>query len=273
MRKKTLPILFFCITAFALAGCESSDYKKAMSMYENGEYEEAAKIFTELGEYEDSAEMATKAEEQWILVTYADVFEALKEETWYFNGGSDTILNYLTFADKEATIGQVYFDGNGKHDNGSNTCSYEVDDANITITMADTTELTIPYEMANNGIVLSQEYVASSEIKDGLMGYWKSSTSSYVLGANLVNEQNIYIGENTLESEKASLAAGGQNGEYYYYGPYTGTYTLDIGSFETDMSHGNEWFFNIIDGKVTLLHYDNVCTPTDCLPGENGYSF
>lgn len=273
MKKKLLAILILCITVFSLTACDSSDYKKAMSLYESGDYEEAAKMFVELGDYEDSAEMAVKAEEQLMYVTYADVFESLKQETWYFNGGSDTVLNYLTFTDKEATLGQVYFDGNGKHDNGSNACSYIVDDVNVIITMVDGTELVIPYEMKDDIVVLSKEYLTSSDVKENLKGYWKSHVSSYIIGMYTETEHNIYIGEDELKSESASLAAGGSNGEYYYYGPYTGTYTLDIGSFETDMKHGGEWFFNIIDGEVRVLHYEDVCTPSDRLPGENGYSF
>ena len=273
MKKKLLAILILCITVFSLTACDSSDYKKAMSLYESGDYEEAAKMFVELGDYEDSAEMAVKAKEELMYVTYADVFEALKQETWYFNGGSDTILNYLTFADKEANLGQVYFDGNGKHDNGSNACSYIVDDVNVTITMVDGTELAIPYEMKDSKVVLDKDYVSSTDVKAGIVGYWKTRYSQTILGNTGTYEDNIYIGEDSLEYEHACTAYGYSNGEYYYYGPYTGTYTLGVGSFETEMKHGHEWFFNIIDGKVVVLHYTHVCTPSDKLPGEDGYSF
>lgn len=271
--RKILAMLLICILVFMLTGCDSSDYKKAMSMYENGEYKEAAEIFAKLGDYEDSAEMAVKAEKQWALVTYADVFETLKQETWYFNGGSDTTLNYLTFTDEEATVGQVYFDGNGIHENGSNACAYVVDDTSVTITMADGTEMAISYEKGDAGITLDKEYVSFSDVKKGLMGYWKSTSKKTIIGILSVSEDNIYVGEDTLESESASLAYGGSNGEYYYYGPYKGTYTLGIGCFETEMKHGDAWFFNIIDGKPTMLHYDKVCTPTDGFPRKDGYSF
>lgn len=273
MKRKLLSILILCITVFALTGCDSSDYKKAMSMYENGEYEEAAKLFTELGDYEDSAEMALKAEEQWMFVKYADVFETLKQDTWFFNGGSDTILNYLTFTDKEATVGQVYFDGNGKHENAVNTCAYIVNDTNIVITMVDGTELAIPYELKDNEVVLEEGYLSSADVKEDLIGCWGVRTTNYFFGTKSANEYNIQIKEDELKAESAAQAYGYSNGEYYYYGPYTGTYTLGTGNFETEMKHGYEWFFNIIDGKATALHYGNVCKPIKKLPGEDGYSF
>jgi TolA-binding protein len=61
--KKMKSTRFACIAigaaliAACVSGCSSSDYKNAMSMYEAGQYEEAATIFTELGDYEDSSAM------------------------------------------------------------------------------------------------------------------------------------------------------------------------------------------------------------------------
>ena len=43
-----------------LCGCDSSDYKKAVSLMESGDYAEAEQIFSELGDYENSAEMLTE---------------------------------------------------------------------------------------------------------------------------------------------------------------------------------------------------------------------
>jgi len=39
-----------------LAGCDSADYKKAVSLYESGEYMQAMELFEALGDYEDSPE-------------------------------------------------------------------------------------------------------------------------------------------------------------------------------------------------------------------------
>ena len=44
--------------ATILTGCGKSwDYKKAISMYDNGQFEEAAEMLTELGDYENSQDM------------------------------------------------------------------------------------------------------------------------------------------------------------------------------------------------------------------------
>ena len=49
-----------CVLAICLVltGCDSSQYKKATSLYEAGDFEAAASLFEELGDYENSAEMA-----------------------------------------------------------------------------------------------------------------------------------------------------------------------------------------------------------------------
>lgn len=45
------------VLLIALSGCESSDYKQAMSLYEAGNYQEAADLFATLGDFEDSPQM------------------------------------------------------------------------------------------------------------------------------------------------------------------------------------------------------------------------
>lgn len=49
-------IVLGLLLAFLLTGCGNSDYKKAMTLYEEGNYEEAMVLFTELTDYEDSAQ-------------------------------------------------------------------------------------------------------------------------------------------------------------------------------------------------------------------------
>lgn len=200
---------------------------------------------------------------------YAAVIQQLAEETWFFNGGSNTTLNGITFTEDAATITQVYFDGNGKHESGSFKYSYRIDDENITVILKDGSELVIPYVAGEDGLKLGDhEYFTTSEVDAGLQGYWKVRTSSFG-----TNEHHIYFNNGTVQSESASEARGRTKGEYYYYGPYKGTYTLNFGGLDTDMSHGHEWFFNIIDGTVTVLHYDHICSPSSGFPGEHGYSF
>lgn len=313
MKKRfVILIVLVLIPVMLLTGCgESGAYKNAMSLYEDGKYHENGMKFIELGDYENSKEMVKtcKYEEAKALFDagdleaaldafreisgyndtdtriaeiknelmhqqYGGVFDALAGKTWFFNGGSDTILNGISFEGDMAKIAQVYFDGNGKQDNGSTEHSYSVDDQFINVTMEDGSELQISYVLSGDKIVLgNNEYFSLEEIDAGLQGYWKMRKSETILGVKTVTEHNIHINNGDLYYERAALAAGGTNGEYYYYGPYQGTYTLNFGGFDTDMMHGNEWFFNIINGKVILLHFDSVCTPTDKLPGEDGYKF
>ena len=250
------------------------DYRVALELYDAGNLEAAIDALQKVSGYNDADKKIEEIKDEQIHQLYGPVFDALNGNTWFFNGGADTILNGISFEGDTARIAQVYYDGNGKHDNGSTEYPFTVDDKYITLSMWDGSELTIPYILSGETISLgTNEYYSLQEIDAGLQGYWKLRKSQYILGIKSVSEDNIYINNGKMTSESASLAYGSTNGEYYYYGPYQGSYTLNFGGFDTDMFHGSEWFFNIIDGKITLLNFDNVCTPSDNLPGEAGYKF
>ena len=250
------------------------DYNIASALFDAGEYEASIEIFTKISDFKDSSSKIQMANKEIMMLKYGEVIKALNGNAWFFNGGSDTILNQISFTEEKATIGQVYFDGNGKHDNGNNSYPYIVDDKKILITTVDGSEIEINYTFSDGVISLGEKkYFSTDEIEKGIQGYWNSRNSSVVLGIKTVSDKNIYFDNGNVISERAALANGSTTGEYYYYGPYAGTYTINFGGFDTDMMHGNEWFFNIIDGEVVVLNYDHVCVPSDGLPGEDGYSF
>lgn len=207
------------------------------------------------------------------LEKYGEVVTALTKNAWYFNGGADTVMNSISFSDSTATIAQVSYDGNGKHDGATNTYAYTLNDNTIIVTLADGSPLEIPYTYSGNSIILDGGYLTPDDVVSGLQGFWTLNDKSNY-GHSL---HYVYIDGNTITSEKASAALNGAAGDYYWYGGdgYSASYQLDFGSFDTTMRHGSEWFFNVIDGKATLLHYNMVCSPADIskLPGENGYSF
>ena len=61
MQKKVWKVLLSFVLIFAVAmtfvGCESMDYKKAISLYNEGQYDQAIALFQSLGQYEDSTDM------------------------------------------------------------------------------------------------------------------------------------------------------------------------------------------------------------------------
>lgn len=58
---KRIRVLFLSILIMvSLTACKSDDYKEAMELYVNREYDAALVIFAELGDYEDSVNMVTK---------------------------------------------------------------------------------------------------------------------------------------------------------------------------------------------------------------------
>lgn len=192
-----------------------------------------------------------------------DVTTALQEQTWLFNGGEEFILNGISFTDSVATIAQVYFDGNGKHENESNSYAYEVNDGSLTLTLLDGSEMEIPYEVKNGQLCLNDgEWMSVNEVKAGLLGNWTASYSSF----GCAFEYHAVIDNEMFYSEDAN-----SNG---FYSVYEGTYELNFGGFDADFMHSSTWYYNIIDGEVTLLYYTHIFSKTDeGLKGQYGYSF
>ena len=203
---------------------------------------------------------------------YEDTKKILNGQTFYYNGGSNTSLNGLIFSENKVIIKNVIFDGNGKHNVTENEYEYTIDEKNITIN--NDNKLVIPYQSDGKTITLGDgnTYLDEKKVHEGLKGYWNCTTSQYILGKLSKNQYNIFIEDNIITYEYAALRFGTEN-DYYYYEPKSGEYSLNFGGFDTSVGQGNSFFFNIIDGKAVLLRYDHLCTESDGLPGENGYSF
>lgn len=313
MKKAFTIMITACTLVLALlSGCKSGDYDRAMDLYKNGNYEEAAEAFQGLGDYEDSAQMAVActyeaakarydaedyagaitlfqsvgtyedsadriadAQHLLMLQTYAEPIERLCKRSWFFYGGSDAALNRISFTKGAATIRQLTYDGNGPHDGGSNDFSYVIDDANITLTLADGSELAIPYKMTKKGINIGTgEYLTQKQVEQDLQGHWMLRQSDNVLGYSVENEYHIIVRDGRVTYEHAAKALNRGPGEYYYYDPDEGTYGIDDRGFHSEVDK-IAWGFNIVDGKAILMHYDHPMNKveSDALPGQDGYSF
>ena len=283
MKRKLALLLVFVLVAAVLTGCASdgSKYKKAAKLMEEGNYAEAVQIYEELGDYEDSAELLADAQAKLMRQQYADVFDALcaDDGVWYCNGGTDgdvtnSVLR-LTFSEDEVAVDAAFIDGNGIHASDTETSAYTVDDSNITFNAKGETYV-FPYAMNGSELTINDgACLRYADVEAGLQGYWGSYSMNYIAALSVTTRQAnyVYIHDGQIESESASKALNGGPGEYYYYGPYEGSYTLGVGGFDTDMDHGNEFFFTIVNGELSVMHYTSVLEPADGLPGEDGYSF
>lgn len=267
MKKVVSLVLVALMMLFVFSGCNSSDYKEAVALMEQGNYKEAITLFEGLGDYKDSA--AKKAEAEKIL----DIIKALESGVWYFEAETKNSVNRLLFADGTAAVSLAYMDGNGRHESSDVTnYTYKITDAEIILIKDDLSETAISYTFKNDTLTLDKsKYFTPEMVDEGVQGYWTSKSSQSVLGEWLTSEHNIYFNEGKVVSESATEAYGYNDGTYYYYGPYEGTYEIGFGNFETEIRHGDDWFFRIEDGKVQILHYDNLCSESDGLPGEDGY--
>ncbi len=103
MKKITAIILAEVIVmAFTLSGCDSSDYKKAMELYNEGNYTEAAAMFEKLGDYEDSAKMLDICTNEAKLIEADELLKAgdteavkaILDEVGGYEGATDMITAY-----------------------------------------------------------------------------------------------------------------------------------------------------------------------------------
>ncbi len=269
--KKVLSLLLVAVFVLVMfTGCSKTDYNEAVKLMESGDYEQAITLFTELGDYNDSQEKLVQAQK------FLSVKKALNEGTWFFEATSVNAVYCLQFADGSATISNPWFDGNGYHEGADTTQhTYKITDTEIKLINEDGTEKVIPYTFENDTLKLADDYFTPEMVKEALQGHWSVRRSQYLLGSLTVDEHHILFEDDKATYENASKARGYYDGTYYYYGPYTGTYEIGLGKFETDMDHGDRWFFRIADGEVQLMYYGNACIKADTneLPGEDGYSF
>lgn len=114
--KKALTLLLVIVMTLSLCGCDSSDYKKAVSLYEAGDYTEAAEIFTSLGDYEDAAELSAKCEYALALDLLADGDYESAFDMFATLGDYEDSIKYI----KQAKWGMLYnyVQENGAPNNG-----------------------------------------------------------------------------------------------------------------------------------------------------------
>lgn len=254
------------------------NYELAKTLFDKGSYNDALTIFKDLGDYKESTAYSEKCSRQIMFVEYKDVFAALNGKTYYFNGGSDTKLNRIVFSDKTASLSTATFDGNGKTESEIGEFDFNVDNNYISLISFDNSDLKIKYTLSGKKIKLDKkEYFSPKEVDKAIQGCWKSreSTSASFLNYIIYSEHNIRFkkGKIVVENATTSTRSDRVDGQYFYYGPYSGKYSIDFGGFKTKAENGDEWFYNIIDGKVKVLHYYHVAKKCKKLPGKGGYHF
>lgn len=254
----------------------SCDYNIALELYNSGDYEGAIEIFETISDYSDSADKIESANNELNRQKYSNVYDALEDNTWYFNGGSDTTLNSVTFDEDTATIAQVEMvmvnletSTYERVDNGSNSYSYTVNGDSISIVMDNGSDLVINYSMSNNDIELGgNDYYTIEEVDAAIQGYWKCCVQQ----SSFYREVNFYINGNHIT--EAQAFEDDQLPYDYVVSSQECTYTLFFGGFEANLKwgFGDKLFWNIIDETPTVFWGTNIgIRSNNCLPGEAGY--
>lgn len=248
-------------------------YEKASKLEQSEQFEEALALYKEIEEYENSKEKEKTLTRK--VLHLDEIVNLMNNKVLYYNGGNNTTLCQISFTEQDATIQRVAFNGNGQQKISTDVYNWDLDTEKIIVNE----DLSISYKAENGNITFEDgKYFTTEQVIEGIQGYWKLKTTTYVLGRFAKNEYNIYINGDKITSQSAAEARYG-NGDYYFYEPEEKSYTLDIGNIKAPNGNGTisgrfmGFNFNIIDNQIKVLHYDKVMEKTDKLPNENDYSF
>lgn len=232
------------------------------------EYTDVQAAFDALTE-EQQKEVKTYAEYQTAMDSYfnekKDELKAAFDGKVYYTSDEDASLEIIHFNGDTITISLYSYDGNGKLETASVDYDYTCDGNKIYLNSSAPMELS--YSIDGTEGVLDGEYLTEADVLDGLQGNWTVRTTLF----GNASEWNMSISGNEATYENAAEAMGYNDGSYYYYGPYSGKFTLDEGSVSIDARHGHEFFFSCSGGKVQLYHFGNKMTAGSGLKGEDGY--
>lgn len=85
------------------------------------------------------------------------------------------------------------------------------------------------------------------------------------MGISSENEYIFCFDAGKVIYESAAKAFGYSNGEYYYYGPYEGTYTIDETGLHAEVRNNWQFAFNIIDAIEIFEGLDNYADSSSLL--------
>lgn len=195
---------------------------------------------------------------------------------WYCEADTSNSIVVWEFFEETVSRNRYFIDGNGMHESTKESGTYKFSSDVLTVSF-DSTDETIPYTFADGQFVLDGgKFFSPQMVEEGLQGHWMLRDVSYIpIVGTSTNEYHIEFTNGAFTEEHAADAYNGAPGEYYYYGPKEGTYTLGEGcSFDTDTDElETNYFFLITDGKVTVHHYQKTMKHEGEFPGQNGYIF
>lgn len=251
-------LLLAVLIIISMTACKNNDYKEAMELYINREYDAALAVFTELGDYEDSINMVTKCR-------YAQA--------------------HLLLSDGKYNDARAIFEELGDYEDSAENvkeCYYQQ-----AVALMENKQ----YDAAEKVFEMLGDYKDSTNYADG-MGWYLFlnyvSERGEVSPENLLYEDSgvIYVDSGCLcveienssftartvidpEKTKAELHAT-FNFKLGYYVIKDSTYTKwDIGSYQKGDCISWDNYDHYFSGKTAYGSYTTADSP-DALSGETG---
>lgn len=209
--KKIIAIILTLVMVLTLTACDSSDYKKAMGLYEEGDYVSARAMFVELADYENSPEMVKECDYGIAVETYenGNLLEALEQ----FKALGD-------FKDSAAYVKKIPWQIIYNHMGEGNNSIKSLGNSQYAIIMAKDEQVYVGWSMQMSGLINVETTIAALVDMDGnvvLAGSDKLSTHAarYEAAAKCDWDRAAYKNGDTLEWDEFEVSGYSAQGGAY----------------------------------------------------------
>lgn len=231
--KKVLSLILPFVMLAMLTGRDSSDYKKATDLYEDGKYEEAIVLFLELGDYEDSADLLMQCRYEYAKVLFDDCKYADAREQFQKLEQTEEINQYLRLS--AWGMLQTYVEENGP-----------IIDEVETFDPAGSEEIVATYNVSNRrgALTIQTQMTSNKKQTDGLFYIRVGSSADTKIVFNMetdcvnVNSDYNYEMENNVNSGPSSKKH------------YVGSAIWNIHDFYADGDVND--FVEVVEGEFNL---------------------
>lgn len=209
--KKIIAIILTLAMVLTLTACDSSDYKKAMGLYEEGDYVSARAMFVELADYENSPEMVKECDYGIAVENYEN--GNLKEALEQFKALGD-------FKDSASYVKKIPWEIVYNHIGEGNTSVKSLGNSQAAVLMAKDGKVYLGWNMQMSGTINVNTTIAVIIDLDGNVvvgGTDKLSTYAARYEASAEGELDLstYKNGDTLTWDKFEVSGYNAQGRAY----------------------------------------------------------
>ncbi len=202
---------------------------------------------------------------------YTEQINGLNGQRFLMEGDTDTSIKSISFDEGKAVVLYRSFDGNRIHDDEAVEYTISADDENIILSSEGKDDISFAYTFENGETTLNDSALYTADyVDEAIQGCWfydniiKGKVEShYVHSLKIDNGEGEYGYGTATYSGKQSLVN--------YMGHQEGSYTVGDGEITFDFMHGEDFFFSIKNGKVSVYYFGDKMQSVDFFLDEKAF--